>query len=98
MDVSKHNSFIFSSKYRIWRHIAFWFAFTLLTSLIYVASGQGLPLRRQLLMGLLWLPVRILYCYPLMYWVFPKFLLKGKYVQLGLIVFLWFVAGWFINY
>jgi LytS/YehU family sensor histidine kinase len=33
-----------------------------------------------------------------MYWVYPKFLLKGKYIQLGLIVLLWFTAGWFINY
>ena len=98
MDVSKHHRFIFSSKYRIWRHVVFWFAFTLLTALIYVASSQDLSLRRQLILGFVWLPVRILYCYPLMYWLLPKYLLKGKYVQFCAMVLLWFVAGWFINY
>jgi len=33
-----------------------------------------------------------------MYWVLPKFLLKGKYVQFGIIILLWFIAGWLLNY
>ena len=52
----------------------------------------------MLFQGLLWLPVRILYCYPLMYWVLPKFLLKEKYIQFALIISLWAIAGWFLNY
>jgi len=33
-----------------------------------------------------------------MYWVLPKFLLKGKYLQFGIIILFWFVLGWFLNY
>jgi sensor histidine kinase YesM len=33
-----------------------------------------------------------------MYWVVPKFLLNGKYVQFIFIILLWGVAGVFINY
>jgi len=33
-----------------------------------------------------------------MYWVLPKYLLKGKYAQFGIIILLWFIAGWFLNY
>src|SRR5690606_27864731 len=47
---------------------------------------------------LLWLPVFLLYSYPLVYWVIPKILLKGKYLQFGLIILLWGIAGWFINF
>lgn len=93
------SDFIFSSKYRLWRHILFWLVFTLFTSLIYVNYGRGIwSLQRQMFMGLLWLPVRILYCYPLMYWVIPKFLLKDKYVQFAVIIVIWFIGGWFLNY
>ena len=93
------NDFIFSARYRVLRHVLFWTVFTFLTALIYVQYSEGIwTLQRQLFLGALWLPARIVYCYPLMYWVLPKFLLKGKYVQFGIIVFLWFVAGWFLNY
>ena len=99
MDTFKYNNFIFSSKYRVWRHIAFWAAYTFITSSLFFTYGQGSwSINRQLFVGMLWLPVRLLYCYPLMYWVLPKFLLRGKYVQFGIIIFLWFVAGWFLNY
>jgi len=33
-----------------------------------------------------------------MYWVLPKYLLKGKYTQFGVIILLWFISGWFLNY
>ena len=93
------NDFIFSSKYRLWRHILFWFVFTLFTSLIYVNYSRGMwSLQRQMFTGTLWLPARILYCYPLMYWVIPKYLLKGKYVQFAIIIVIWFIGGWFFNY
>jgi LytS/YehU family sensor histidine kinase len=33
-----------------------------------------------------------------MYWVLPTYLLKGKYMQFGVITLLWFIFGWFLNY
>jgi two-component system sensor histidine kinase AlgZ len=77
----------------------FWLTYSFLFSVIYSNWGQGVwALPQQLFLALLWLPARMLYCYPLMYWLTPKFLLKGKYMQFGIIILLWFIAGWFFNY
>ena len=95
----KINDFIFSARLRVARHIFFWFMFTLLTSLLYAGYSRGIwSVQRQFFLGLFWLPPRILYCYPLMYLVIPKFLLRGKYVQFGIIVLVWFIAGFFLNF
>ena len=98
MDTFKYNNFIFSSKYRIWRHLAFWVVFTFLTATIFTSYSQVWNIQRTLFLGLVWLPVRILYCYPLMYWVIPQYLLKGKYVRFGVIIFFWLIAGSLLNY
>lgn len=93
------NDFIFSSRYRIQRHIWFWVAYNVVWSLVYANYSQGIwSIQRQLFLGLLWMPPRILYCYPFMYWVLPTYLLKGKYMQFGVITLLWFIFGWFLNY
>ena len=93
------NDFILSPKFRIWRHIAFWLTYTVLTAVVYVNYSQGIwSFQRQMFLGLFWLPVRMIYCYPILYWFIPKFLLKGKYMQFGGIILLWFVVGWFFNY
>jgi two-component system, LytTR family, sensor histidine kinase AlgZ len=64
-----------------------------------VQASEGLrSMQRQLFMGGIWLPVRILYCYPIMYWVLPKYLLKGKYIQFAIVILLWFGFGWILNY
>ena len=98
MNEFRYNSFIFSSKYRIWRHIVFWTVFTFLTATIFTSYSQVWSLKRTLFLGLVWLPVRILYCYPLMYWVIPQYLLKGKYVSFGVIIFFWLITGSLLNY
>ncbi len=95
-DNYKENEFVFSSKYRIWRHVAFWVVHTVLFSLVWVDMR---PTYKQMLPAqLLWVPLFMLYCYPFMYWVLPRYLLKGKYVQFTLIILLWGVAGYFLNY
>lgn len=99
METFTANDFIFSSRNRIWRHIVFWGAYIILTGLMYASYSKGVwTVQRQLFLGLLWMPARLAYCYPLMYWVLPKYLLKGKYVQFAAIILLWFIAGWFLNY
>lgn len=68
-------------------------------ALLYTNYGQGIwSLQRQLFLGLLWMPARIIYTYPLMYWVIPRFLLRAKYIQFGTIIFIWLIAGWYFNY
>lgn len=93
------NKFIFSRQYRLLRHVLFWVSYSLLMALIYANYSQGLwSVQRQLFLGLLWMPPRLLYCYPFMYWVIPKYLLRGKYVPFAIITLLWFIAGWYLNY
>ena len=99
MTTSGYNEFIFSPRYRIWRHVAFWVVFSFFWALIYVDYSQGLwSLQRQLLLNAIWMPGRILYCYPLLYWVIPQYLLKEKYLKFGAIILLWFLGGWLFNY
>ena len=40
----------------------------------------------------------MLYSYPLIYWVLPKYLLKGRYSTFAFIILLWAVGGYFLNY
>lgn len=86
---------MFSSKFRVWRHMAFW---SLQIFLIAFAWSATYPFLPSLIVGLFWLPVYMVYCYPFIYWVLPKLLLKGRYVQFGIVALLWILAGWFVNY
>jgi two-component system, LytTR family, sensor histidine kinase AlgZ len=96
MNVSQQNDFLFSSKYRVWRHVAFWAVYTVIVAFTWQNVGKSF--QQNLFNGLVWLPVRMLYCYPLMYWVLPQFLLKGKYTQFAFIILLWAIAGLILNY
>jgi two-component system, LytTR family, sensor histidine kinase AlgZ len=96
MNAYQPNKFLFSSQYRIWRHVLFWVVYTFVVALIWQVPGKSFG--RYLFQGVLWLPIRMLYCYPLIYWVLPQFLLKGKYIQFAFLITGWAVAGWFLNY
>jgi two-component system, LytTR family, sensor histidine kinase AlgZ len=96
MNVSKTNNFLFSPKYRIWRHLVFWMVHTVLVAFIWLNTGRSIE--RSIFQGLFWVPVRMLYCYPLIYWVLPQYLLKGRYVVFTLIILSWGVGGYFLNY
>lgn len=43
------------------------------------------------------MPVFIVYSYPLIYWVVPKILLKGKFIRFAIIILFWGILGWYIN-
>ncbi|HEY0678175.1 MAG TPA: histidine kinase, partial [Chitinophagaceae bacterium] len=96
MNIYQPNKFLFSSKYRLLRHIVFWVVYTVIVAFTWQNVGKSFE--QNLLNGLIWLPVRLLYCYPLMYWAIPKYLLKGKYAQFALIIIFWAAAGFFFNY
>jgi two-component system, LytTR family, sensor histidine kinase AlgZ len=95
MDITQPNNFMFSSKFRVWRHAAFWLLEILLIAFAWSATH---PFLASLIVGLFWLPVYMAYCYPFIYLVLPRLLLKGRYVQFGFIALLWILAGWFVNY
>jgi len=96
MNAYQPNKFLFSSQYRIWRHVMFWVVYTVVVALIWQVPGKSFG--RVLFQGLLWLPIRMLYCYPLIYWVLPQFLLKGKYIQFAFVIIGSAFAGWLLNY
>ena len=90
------NEFFFSPRYRVMRHVLYWSIHTLIWASFWTLTRNSVW--RNTFHQLLWVPVYILYCYPLMYWVIPKILLKGRYILFGAIILLWGVAGWYINY
>ena len=94
MDTFKYNNFIFSSKYRVWRHIAFWLTDVIFIVLLYSST---LGLWRSVIHNFLWLPARFLYTYPLILWFIPKYLLKNKYIIFSVIAILWGIGGWLLN-
>lgn len=50
------------------------------------------------MLSTLWVPAFILYSYPIMYWMIPSYLLKEKYLQFSILLLVWAIAGYFLNY
>jgi sensor histidine kinase YesM len=80
--------FIFSNerKWRLRRHISFWVAWWLFAGFIYsvgplpVNMAYGTNLLRSLLESMAFLPLHIFLAYSLIYFIVPRYLVKGKYV------------------
>jgi len=96
MSAIEFNAFIFSNRYRVLRHIIYWVVYLLIWSIFWNLFFPTYWI--SVFITFLWLPVKIIYSYPLVYYVIPKFLLKGKYIEFIAIIFTWGVAGWFINF
>ena len=91
-------SFVYSNniKYRLFRHIVFWVAWISYFITIYVlrSGSYSIGLRAFLLYTvletLILMSVDIVFCYTVMYFLVPRYLIKGKYILffLFLIVFI----------
>ena len=92
-----YNDFIFSPRFRVFRHLTYWIAHTLLWAAFWVVIGAPGSYGLEVLNMLLFLPVFIIYGYPMAYWAVPRFLLKGKIVQFLLLMLGWAVAGLYID-
>lgn len=92
-----YDEFIFSSRYRLWRHIVYWTFHIHVWAAFWVIMGSPASFERNLFNMALWVPVFILFGYPLVYGAIPHLLLKGKVWQFVLLIMLWGVAGLFIN-
>ncbi len=89
------NDYVFSSNYTVLRHLSFWLCWLLGWTCFWTLVGT----RSQeiFLRIMLYIPLFIIYSYPVSHFAVPKLLLKGKYVAfLGVIMF-WLVAGWYMN-
>ena len=80
----------------MWRHVLYWSIHILIWAGFWTFSQN--TYLRNLFHMLLWLPVFIIYSYPISYWTVPKLLLRGKLASFVVVILCWGVAGWFINY
>lgn len=92
-----YNDFIFSSRYRVWRHIIYWFSQITIWAAFWWVIEIPVSYERQLLNMTMWTPVFILFSYPLVYGAIPRLLLKGKVLQFFLTILAWGAAGLYID-
>lgn len=90
------NLFIFSPRYRLLRHLVFWAVHILIFTFIFWPTRGKYG--AHLLLSTMWAILAIIYSYPVMYWIIPRYLLKEKYYSFVFIMLLWAIAGWFWNF
>lgn len=93
VNVFLYNDFIFLPRYRIWRHVVYWVAHTLIWAAIWELIGSPGTYGRELINMTMWIPIFILYGYPMAYWAVPQLLLKGKLIQFIFLILAWGIAG-----
>lgn len=92
-----YKDFVFSPRYRLLRHATYWVFHTLIWAVFWTVIGAPGNFGSHLINMVLWLPVFILFGYPMAYWAVPRFLLRGKILQFLGMVLLWAIAGLFID-
>lgn len=92
-----YNEFIFSSRYRVLRHLLYWTFHVAIWAAFWMVMGVPLSYGRQLLNMVMWVPAFILFGYPLVYGAIPHLLLKGRVWQFFVLVLLWGVVGLYID-
>jgi len=92
-----HNEFVFSPRYKVWRHIIYWTFHITAWSAFWIIVGATYSYWRMMLHMLLWIPAFILFSYPLVYGAIPHLLLKGKILPFFLLVVAWGALGLLIN-
>ncbi len=87
-------SFIYSNniKYRLLRHTVFWLAWISYFITLYVlrpvsySIGFGSYLSYTIIETLMMMSVDIVFCYMVMYFLVPRYLMKGKYIMFFLLL------------
>lgn len=92
-----YNDFVFSSRYRVLRHVMYWILHTLIWALIWELLDSPGSYGREVVNMAMWLPVFILYGYPMAYWAVPRLLMKGKILQFLLLILAWGFTGLYID-
>lgn len=93
-----YNDFVFSDRYRVWRHVIYWsFHITIWAVFWTIMSTTNVHFFKNLFKMLLWLPMFIFFSYPMVYYAIPRLLLKGKLWQFFLLVLAWGALGLYMN-
>jgi len=89
---------IFSPRYRVLRHVLYWFIHINLWTIFWLIMSPEDPSYLRILFNMfLWIPVFILFSYPFVFWAIPHLLLNGKVVQFFLLILAWGAVGLYIN-
>jgi two-component system, LytTR family, sensor histidine kinase AlgZ len=91
------NDFIFSPRYRVWRHLIYWSIHIMIWAAFWVIMYASSSYGRQLFNQFLWIPAFILFGYPLVYGAIPHLLLKGRVSLFFLVVLAWGGIGLYID-
>lgn len=91
------NEFVFSPRYKVWRHLTYWTVHIMVWAIFWIITGSGFSYGRQVFSMVVWTPVFILFGYPLVYIAIPRLLLQEKIAQFFLVVTVWAIIGLFIN-
>lgn len=98
LDTFLYNEFIFSSRYRIWRHLIYWSFHIIIWAIFWnIMDVAPVTFGRYVFNMMLWVPIFILFGYPLAYWAIPKLLFKGRVVEFLMLLFLWAILGIYLN-
>lgn len=87
--------FFFSPRKRLLRHSVYWCCYVLVWSSYWTMVGSTFP--HNLIRILMWLPIFMLYSYPIAYLAVPQLLLKNKVFSFSLIIICWGIIGWYVN-
>lgn len=92
-----YTDFLFSPRYRVWRHVIYWSVHITIWATFWVLMGAPASFGRQLFNMLMWVPVFIFFSYPLVYGAIPHLLLKGKVSLFFLLIMVWGFVGLYID-
>lgn len=91
------NDFIFSPRYKVWRHVIYWAFHVAVWAAFWKVMGIPLSYARHVLNMCMWVPCFIFFSYPLVYFSIPRYLLTGKVLQFFFIVICWGAIGIYID-
>lgn len=89
------NDFIFSPAYRLARHTLFWGIWLILWTIFWTFVWSTFEYNFKRIT--IWIPVFILYTYPVSHYAIKQLLLKNKYIYFTAFILLWSVVGWYTN-
>jgi two-component system sensor histidine kinase AlgZ len=92
-----YTDFIFSPRYRVWRHLTYWSFHITIWTVFWIVMWGYFTFGRMWFNMAMWIPAFIAFGYPLAYWAVPGLLLKGKVVEFCLLVLAWAVAGTYLS-
>ena len=95
MNKLKTNDFIFSRNHKLLRHASFWllwlFGWSCFLTMLWSTFADNF------IRIVLWIPVFMIFSYPISTIAIPKLLMKGKYLVFVGTIICWLFVGWYLS-